>query len=152
MRLGVCLLILMFTLGLFNAVAFGTASSTTKTADQWVVPGTAPEDEVLGNQFLFRLREGAGKLTKTQRAAWVNQRLVTVLQFTDLKSSDINWRKAGSCIAITVRGKDMITVTTNDAKAVGSSVADLAKSWVAQLQRTLPEICKLPTQREGPRT
>ena len=99
----------------------------------------APELMIAG-RTVMRLRARAGGLTPAERAYNLRQRLGPILTLPILTAEDvtIGQRRAGQSASIFVRGRLLVTVDTNLARANNTSVEGLAAQWARNLQQTLP--------------
>ena len=99
-----------------------------------------PGEVVLGNEIVFRLRVPAGGLTLQQRGDLLQERLNEVLAITDLTENDVTVLPTRCGPTIYVRGKKLLTVDTETAKASGMKPAPLARLWARRLAAVLPEV------------
>lgn len=96
---------------------------------------------VAGKQVL-RMRAAVGGMTPDRRVEELDTRLNNVLSRLDspLKPSDIVvGRRAGS-IVILARGDLLVTVTLQDADANRTTPGKLARAWLTNMRKTLPQL------------
>jgi hypothetical protein len=116
-----------------SAVGLGVAQQT-------------PSDVAFAGEFFFRFRAAAGGLTPEARAGVVQERLTQV--FTRLYDRGalptVGVRHYGNWATIWVTGVLFATVTSNDARANGTTVRNLASQWSRNTARALRTILPTP--------
>jgi hypothetical protein len=102
-----------------------------------------PTDIYYDGQVLMRVRTGAGGLTAGQRVNRIHERMVVILANTGLRASDVRVRPsrfARNGADIVVGSRLLAVVDEGLGQANGMSAGELARTWAADLKRTLPEI------------
>ena len=96
---------------------------------------------VAGKQVL-RLHGTLSGVTPDKRVETLDERLTNILSSGDgkLGVEDIVLRSEKGEVSIVVRGDLLVTVTAQDAAANHCSREALAKRWLANLRKTLPQL------------
>jgi hypothetical protein len=96
----------------------------------------------IGGHTVMRLRATAGGLTPDERAFDLRRRLGPILTLPDLIAADVTVRqeRPRQTASIYVRGRLLVTVDRNLAKANNSSIINVATQWANNLKETLPQV------------
>ncbi len=103
----------------------------------------APTDPVVrvGGIVFLRFRAPAGGYSAIDRQAMVQSRLVTASSGIDYQAlNTVRTTRVGQDTVISLRGHQLVTVTSADAAACNSTTADLARSWAGNLRRGLANL------------
>lgn len=97
---------------------------------------------VISGRTVMRLRSRAGGLSPEERAFSLRQRLGPILTLPNLKPEDVTvvQQRPNQTASIFVRGRLLVTVDTNLARANNTSIAGLAAQWAKNLKEYLPQV------------
>ena len=127
------ILLVLIAVPLLFAIAMPMASAFTMS-----------EKVVVANDLVAIARTGAGGLTADQRINRINERLAYILGYEPLAARDIYLRRVGNSYAIMVGQSLLMTVTTSDARANGTTVSGLAREWLRNARMALPQARPTP--------
>jgi peptidylprolyl isomerase len=125
-----------FTRGVVAALGIAAVSGILVPPAKAVPPG----EIVLGDIVVFRFRTPSGKLSPTQRADAVQDRLTQILAIHDLTTKDVSVKETKYGPTIYVRGIKLVTVDKETAAAGGRDPLSLAKSWAHRLAGVLTQV------------
>ena len=95
----------------------------------------------VGGVHVLTIRFPAGGMSVSERAEAVTERLQIILSDPDLKRSDLRAdRIDGNNAKISVKGKLLVTVNGETARHNQHTVMSLARVWVRNLRRALPQL------------
>lgn len=99
-----------------------------------------------GGRTLLYIHESAGGRTAGERVRSVEERLLTILGFTNIAAKDVMAKPMGTDYGIYVKGKLLVTATQADAKRCQWTLPQFAEHWRKMVAAELPHMHLLPEQ------
>lgn len=99
---------------------------------------TMSEKVVVANELVAIARVPAGGFSAQERVDRVNERLAYILGFEPLDPGSINAVGVGSTRVIMVGNTPLMTVTMRDARANGTTLQGLTRTWLQLAREALP--------------
>ena len=103
----------------------------------------------VGGVEILRIRIPAPNMTIAERAAAVQDRLVTILSDPKLRPSDITTAPSGKDYKLLVKGQLLVTATRRDAEFNKTNTRQLAEVWARHIRAVLPQVNVRPNPNVG---